>query len=672
MRIISLTLKNFKGITSLIITANGKNVDIYGDNATGKTTIADAFNWLLNGKDSLNRSDFGIKPIDPETQEPIHGIETEAEVILDLGGGKTVSLKKVYYEKWIKERGAAERVFSGNTTDYFVNSIPVKKGEYEEEIKKIADEKAFKLLTNPLYYNEQLHWTDRRKMLLQVCGDISDGEVIETNSKLASLTAILGNNTIEQHKKLVSAAKARINEELEKIPIRITENKNSIQDTTGIVVDVITREIEDLRNKQNDYRQESVRITTGGEIAEKNKRLAEINAELLNLKTAHDQKKADAVKELVRQENEISTSYRDFCTNRDIKNSEIGSTERAIAALETEIKGLYEKWDKVDAETFVYRDFELTQESVCPACGQAIPEEKLTFVRSKALDDYNMARDKAEAAFNLDKSTRLEDITSRGKSAKTDKEAKAASLETLNNQHAELVKKADAAKTMLETIGQQIQNTQSGFIDVAETAEYKAKMSDISLVKAEITALQNGNTGRIADLAASILEIDTNINSLQSKINLKELADRAQERINSLKDDEKRLAKEYERIEGELFLTEEFIRTKVKMLDSKINSRFKYVRFKLFNQQVNGALDETCEALINTNGCWTPYSDANAAGKINGGIDIINTLSEFYGFEAPIFIDNSESVVKLAETNAQIFRLVVSGQDKALRVEVVA
>ena len=105
------------------------------------------------------------------------------------------------------------------------------------------------------------------------------------------------------------------------------------------------------------------------------------------------------------------------------------------------------------------------------------------------------------------------------------------------------------------------------------------------------------------------------------------------------------------------------------MLDEKINGRFKYVRFKLFNQQINGALDECCEALINTNGCWTPYGDANAAGRINGGIDIINTLSEYYGFEAPIFIDNAESVVDLAETKTQAIRLIVSGSDKTLRIE---
>lgn len=171
------------------------------------------------------------------------------------------------------------------------------------------------------------------------------------------------------------------------------------------------------------------------------------------------------------------------------------------------------------------------------------------------------------------------------------------------------------------------------------------------------------------EITTQISDLETKIEGLKAKIKSVDDVEKYKNRIAELKADEKRLAKEYEQLESELFVIEEFIRTKVKMLDEKINSKFKYVRFKLFNQQINGGLDECCEALINTNGCWTPYSDANAAGRINGGIDIINTLSEYYNFNAPLFIDNSESVVELAKAKGQVFRLVVSGSDKTLRIE---
>ncbi|MNP21080.1 hypothetical protein D3C76_1136850 [compost metagenome] len=59
----------------------------------------------------------------------------------------------------------------------------------------------------------------------------------------------------------------------------------------------------------------------------------------------------------------------------------------------------------------------------------------------------------------------------------------------------------------------------------------------------------------------------------------------------------------------------------------------------------------------------------NSAARTNVGIDIINALSDHYGFSAPIFIDNAESVTQLVDTDAQVIRLVVSETDKQLRIE---
>lgn len=669
MRINKLTILNFKGINELVIEPNGKNINIYGDNATGKTTIADAFNWLLNGKDSLNRSDFGIKPIDPETQEPISGIETVVEAVLDLGGS-ALTLKKRYYEKWVKERGAAEKTFSGNTTDYFIDDVPVKKSEYDGRIKEIADEKAFKLLTNPLYFNEQLHWTDRRKMIIQVCGDISDDEVMETNSKLSGLKNILGTHDAEQHKKYIAAKKAEINKELEKIPARITENKNLMPDTTGIVVSAVEKEIAELQKKQDDLRAESIRITSGGEIAEKNKRLAEINSELIALKNAHEQKKADALKELRDQESTASAKYRGIQNQYLTKQGEFEACERKIKSLDAEIESLYEQYDKAEAEEFSYPEFvPPEQETVCPTCGQELPVEQIGAAEVLAEREYDEAKQKALETFNTNKANTLERITAAGKEARKALEQKKIEKTKLETELVELKKQGTAAKAELDAIQKQITDTQNSFVDVAETPEYKLKSAERAQVNAVIADLHNGNSGRLNEIQAEIGDITMQIVGLQKKISEVDYEKKYKARIEELKADEKRLAKEYEQLESELFVIEEFIRTKVRMLDEKINNKFQYVRFKLFNQQINGGLEECCEALINTNGCWAPYGDANAAGRINGGIDIINTLSEYYGFEAPIFIDNAESVVDLAETKTQAIRLIVSGSDKTLRIE---
>jgi len=105
IRLIKLKLKNFKGVKSFELYLDGGNIAIFGDNATGKTTLKDAFLWLLFDKDSQNRTDFDIKTIDPKTGKAINGLNHEVEGTLEIDG-KELILRKSYYEKWTRKRGA--------------------------------------------------------------------------------------------------------------------------------------------------------------------------------------------------------------------------------------------------------------------------------------------------------------------------------------------------------------------------------------------------------------------------------------------------------------------------------------------------------------------------------------------------------------------------------------
>ena len=233
MKLHKLVLTNFKGIKSFTLDAQGQDVNIWGDNATGKTTLYDAFLWLLFDKDSQNRKDFEIKTIGPDG-EYIHGLDHSVEATLEIDGAEILTLKKVYMEKWTKKRGSPKAEFTGHTTDYYIDGVPVKKSDYDAKIASIADENIFKLLTSPKYFNEQLHWQERRKLLLQVCGDISDGDVIASDSSLTQLPAILGNRSIDDHRKIIAARRTEINKELERIPVRIDEVQRGLPDIAGI------------------------------------------------------------------------------------------------------------------------------------------------------------------------------------------------------------------------------------------------------------------------------------------------------------------------------------------------------------------------------------------------------------------------------------------------------
>src|SRR5699024_109834 len=225
IKLTQLKLRNFKGIKEFHLDLANGNAKIYGDNATGKTTIYDSFLWLLFNKDSNNRADFAIKTLDENGKE-VNNLEHEVEAAFEVDG-QSLTLRKVYKEKYTKKRGQATAEFTGHETNHYIDDVPVKKKEYEDEIKSLVNEEVFKLITSPTYFNEALKWQDRRKTLLEICGDIELDDVVKANNKLKDLPTVLQNRTVEDHKKVIAERRKAINKELDMIPVRIDEIEKS-------------------------------------------------------------------------------------------------------------------------------------------------------------------------------------------------------------------------------------------------------------------------------------------------------------------------------------------------------------------------------------------------------------------------------------------------------------
>jgi DNA repair exonuclease SbcCD ATPase subunit len=648
LRLQRLTLKNFKGIREFTLDAQGGNVDVFGDNATGKTTLFDAFTWLLFDKDSSNKKDFSIKTLDKSGAEQ-HGLEHEVEATLDIDG-QEITLRKVYKEKWTKKRGSAQAVFTGHTTDYYIDSVPVKKSEYEARIAEIADEGVFKLLTSPTYFNEQLHWEKRRQILLEVCGDLTDEEVISSNKALAELPKILGNHSLEDYRKIIAARRAKINDELKKIPVRIDEVTQGLPDLSSFEGNDLQADIDSLHEKIREKEQELSRIESGGEIAEKRVQLREVESDLISLKNQLQGKISEQIEAKRRELQQLKSNIYDLQSEARNKKDALNYCQQQIAKFETEMATLREKWHQVNNEQFRFE-----QSDECPTCGQSLPTEKL-----------NAAREKALARFNRDKAEKLEAISAQGKEYKEAVEALKAELQPLNDAIAQAEAKAEEYSQKANELELVIENMMKDAGTYKEDPAYIAKLAEKERLESEITQLQQNANEAKQKVINESNDLNTSLRFFERALAQTEQHKQGLKRIEELKQQERDLSAEYERLEGELYLTEEFIRTKVNLLEEKINSRFKLARFKLFNTLVNGGVEECCETLYQ----GVPYSGGlNNAARINVGLDIINTLSEHYGFEAPIFVDNAEAVTKLIETKGQVIRLVVSEQDKKLRVE---
>lgn len=647
MKILRLALKNFKGIRNFAMDTQGGNVDIFGDNATGKTTLFDALTWLLFDKDSANKKDFQIKTLDA-SGKAFSGIDHEVEGVFEVNG-RTITLRKVYAEQWTKKRGSATATFTGHTTDYFIDGVPVKKNEYTNHIAEIADESIFKLLTNSTYFNEVLHWQDRRKILLEACGDISDAEVIASDKSLSKLPDILQGRKLEDHRKVIAAKRTEINKELEKIPVRIDEVQQSLPDVTGIDVGHIDEKITFLKSRAQEKNQEIIRIQGGGQVAELTKALREAEGKILEIKNQH-RSEIDAKVQGKRDEfnglrNQVATLQQVVASKERL----LQSNNSYIKDLETKMSLLRDDWHRVDSKKFEY-----AQDCTCPTCGQPLPEEKLTAAREKAL-----------AQFNQEKAQQLEHITSKGKQYKAEIGQVQVENELLVGIMRDAQGELDSLVPAAASLQEEIDAIIHGASDVTENPGYIQAAREKEALEQQIGALSSNNAGLIANIRAEITSLEAEIGTLERTLVQADQYKRGLERIEQLKRQEKELAAEFERLEGELYLAEQFIRSKVALLEEKINSRFKMARFKLFDTQINGGLQEVCETTYN----GVPFSSLNNAARINVGLDIINTLAEHYGFDAPVFIDNAEAVVEVIPTRGQMIRLIVSGTDKKLRVE---
>ncbi len=654
----SIHLRNFMGIREFILEADGQNLTVSARNGKGKTTLAKAIKWVLTGKDDEGNAPgstkFPIKTCDSDNN-PIHYLEHEAELVL-LIDGQEMRLKKVYKEKWTRKRGTLTEEMTGHETAHYIDGTPLAEKEYLFRLARIADEETWRLLTDPYYFstdrpgNTGFTWQKRRKLLFEMCGDMTDAEIIAATPGLAELPGILKGRDMEDYKKTLKSTQKETKDRLEKIPEQINGIDMVLPDLTGVIVANLPRDIANLRSQLQEKQQELARIQSGGQAAELRRKGQEIEAELLRLKSERQGDTQTKIENMRIRLNGISENGSEISS--DIKGTEndIRLLDNSITSNEAEMQRLAGKWAEVDQLTFEYE-----QSDSCPTCGQALPQEQL-----------QAAREKAEADFNLKKAQELEDIDKKGyalsevtdklKTEKAEKEKELAQLrEQLNTARKEYTALQAEITALLQTP------------DPLQCVEYAAKLQEKAQVEAEIANLEAGNKDAIDKANVEIARIESLIQGLVSSQTKAEQREKGLQQIEALKQEQKKLAAEYERMERELFLLEGFIKAKCALVTDRINSHFRIARFRLFNQLVNGAIEPCCEVLCDGVG----YNGGlNQGHQILTGVDIINQLQAHFGIIAPIIIDRAESLTEPVETEAQVIRLQAAEGVDELTVEV--
>lgn len=641
----SLTFVNFKGLKEGTTNFNADVTTISGDNGLGKSRHFEAFIWLLFGKDTLDRKDYEVRTrIDGKV---LHEVECSVSGVISVDG-EEITLKRAFVEDWVKPRGQVERVFKGNHTECWWNETPVKVGEYTKRIEAIIDSSVFKMITNPAFF-VGMDWKLQREQLFQLAGTITDAEIASQKPEFALLLDKISGKSLADFKTEMAAKKKRTKAELDQIQPRIDQTNKMMpenEDFHAIEVEIerADKEIAEIDKAIADVTA-AIRKKYESEQAKQNKANT-LKSECQQLVFKAKEEAQNAAFDANSKRRELESSIKDKERELESVKKDITNGQVEIARIHRDIDKLKEEQDSIRKEWYKENAKQYDGSTICPHCGQELPESMLSHARE---------------VFNKAQADKCNEITDKGKKLGERIKEREAKVESIKASIEDSKKQSESLNKELEALKASI--TGIPVVDVAAVIpenipEWVAKQKEIADIEATISTDKSG--ADTTELQNQKAEWNKTRDGLKERLAKRDAIARAEKEISRLKESGKNLAQQIADVEREEYTIEQFTKTKIDECEKRINAMFKYVAFRLYDYTFDGNAVETCIPLVK----GIPYGSANTAGKVNAGLDIINTLCRHYGICAPIFIDGRESVNEIVPTESQIINLVVTKDNK--------
>lgn len=680
-----LTLTNFKGSRNVAIDFDGSVTMISGKNGTGKTTVMDGFNWLLFGKDSEGNSDtkFGIKTTGkdgafiPHLDHEVSGTFEVTDT--DTGETETRIFRRVLAEDWKEEvnagTGETREYLKGHHTNFYYNEMPLKtKTEYDRIVAEMIPETVFKVITNPCHFLS-LHWQTQREMLMQMAGEITDGQIISSDPKFGKLPELLQGKTLEGYQAKIREDRAKIEADLQRIPTRIDEvMRNAPQPLDFAALEEQLKQLQSQRAQVETAMASAAEANRQAYAAKQGiqQQINDLRIKQQNILFAAQQKaneeahKNNAAREaasmelatLSKMENTTNAAYAADKRRIDADRTRAEERAREYTRQQDEIRN---RWFEVNAEEFKEGD-----NLVCPLFKHGCAD-------SAALEAYAQNQAQARAKFAEDKQERLDTITKQGKQLCEQIETQQKEARRLNGELSEVEVKhekdmadikarREAADTLLRQNPAATAPTVKGE-DLPEWVEVQNEIASLS-EQLNTTGGQGDQTDATARLRQQYASLSEQTDAVKADLQKKAWIEKAEKRIAELNEQKKALQKEKAQLQGKDDLLAAFERAKMDEVERRVNALFKFVQFKMYRQQIEDERQvPDCVCYID----GVRYADKNNAGKINAGLDVINTLCAFHKVNAPVFIDNAESVNEFIPVASQLITLVVTKGNFAVK-----
>lgn len=661
MIITRISFKNFKNFKEQTIEfGEGMNV-IARQNRWGKTTVADGISFAFVGKKYDGSSDVASFKNIQDTKAT-----ASVEMGLLLSNGRELSIRKDYYENWVKTRGTTESVMQGHITDCYIDGVFKPVSEFQKticELFNVKDLEMVQVLTNPYYFSQVLDWKKRREIVNLVIGEVHPEDVFQANPGTKC-----------------------INEDLKKAQYRIGDArnilKNVLQSTNG---SGLKKEESDLQAQINgtvyEFQVSEEEFTNAARTVASNetritelraKKLGIVNPTLNNLKYELSQAQTNLNKSValdnakVANDNaayieKIETERRVQAANRKVKEDKVREQNKIINQVDANrslilqkiatLSDLGARYKEKKAETFAQP--ETVQ---CPQCGFALNGEDI---------------EKAKAEWNLKRSESLSKLIKDGNALKSE-------IQTLQIQTAELDAKVEKLEIEIKALDDQILASEKRIDDLKTNMRYQAEDSEetknirqrIEKLNADILA-ESSKTIATAEIDALIEEIkkeSEKANDVLTHYRTNQyLQHQKLEREKKLADVQLAIAE----VEQKLIAIDEYTKTFLRLIGERVKSAFGDINIRLIENNIKaGSWNETCYVLDKDG---VPYESMNTERKIKYGLKIIDVIVKKLGYEQPpVVIDNCEAITsnnRHFDFSGQTVSLVASDIDQTISIQ---
>ena len=629
-----IKLKDWRA-QNLSVTFSEERTLIKARNGMGKTSIMNAWRWLLTGK---------IDPSHPANYELFNNREVltpntpvacvEATISID---GYDYVISKEAKASFTRPRGEVEWVKSASDKyRIMIDGIEYSASQFTEWLSaNICPQEMLPYVIDGCFFSYICEEDKRkaRKILDSIVGEVSDLEVKGDYSEIA---AYLDKLSAEQIINKCRESLKRDEESIMRLKQTIENNRAFIDNYRDKDFTAIKERIDAIKHE---LKASDENAFLSKRSALMNKKVAKLD-EIAKAKDEYERKHVSAIHSLEMALNEMyrqneKTQKENEHKEAEYKNakSNIESEKELLKALRDELKEIKKEKEKVQCMTY---------EKTCPTCGARLSDD---FDDTFLIEKFNDGKRKRLNILQINKETQCRRIK--------ECEDRIAKLEAIINNGCETINLSDCSD-----LERQLELTRKEFVPYEEMHEYLLSNSEIELISSQIDGLCDNEDNK--NTLLSELEAQSKVYGIKDEI------EKAKERIVEC---EKSLKQAYANIaksEAQSLCAKALIEEKAQIISERVNKKMtNNCSIRMWSKQKNGEKTADCVIL---DACGVAYGTTNTASRIKINIALQEMFMKHFGITMPVFIDEASvfDSINIPKVNGQ--HILIFADDTDLQV----